>query len=363
MNGDFIYLFNIIGMKAFGHNKLIKLINSLIGHHELIELNCLVGLNKLIKLITSGHNELVVIGHIKLTITSLVGNNGLVGRIKLFKLSKLIVKYLILNVRINGLDRHTSPNGLIGLVSFCIIGLINLLALSKHWLIGLVDFLGCIGLVSFIGLGLVGVIGLSLVSLVRLINRISLVGPIGFSGISGLVGQISLVSLSGISGISSRIDHNGLIGLIGLSLVSLVGLVGHIGFGFVSLIGLGNLSITSLINIISQTGLIGPSALLACQLVSLIGSMAYNCFHICLVVVGAIITTSTTPRRLKQSATHKVAAARLSATEISKANTFYSPFVREMLCWWLAPTRKKMWWWIASFGYSDHNDVVSPQPY
>ncbi len=24
---------------------------------------------------------------------------------------------------------------------------------------------------------------------------------------------------------------------------------------------------------------------------------------------------------------------------------------------WLACTRKKMWWWIASFGYSDHNDV------
>ncbi len=40
------------------------------------------------------------------------------------------------------------------------------------------------------------------------------------------------------------------------------------GFGLVSIIGLGNLSI---INIIGQTGLIGPSALSARQLVSLIG--------------------------------------------------------------------------------------------
>jgi hypothetical protein len=26
---------------------------------------------------------------------------------------------------------------------------------------------------------------------------------------------------------------------------------------------------------------------------------------------------------------------------------------------WLAHARKKMWWWIASFGYSDHDDVFS----
>jgi hypothetical protein len=39
----------------------------------------------------------------------------------------------------------------------------------------------------------------------------------------------------------------------------------------VSIIGFHFVSITSLINIISQTGLIGPSALSACQLVSLIG--------------------------------------------------------------------------------------------
>jgi hypothetical protein len=117
MHGDFTYLFDVLGMKAFDHNELIKLINSLVGHHELVELNCLVVLNKLIKLTTSGHNEIIFVGHNKITeLTSLIGNNGLIGCFKLFKLSKLIVKYPILIVRINGLDRHTGPNGLIGLV-------------------------------------------------------------------------------------------------------------------------------------------------------------------------------------------------------------------------------------------------------
>jgi hypothetical protein len=84
---------NIICLKAFGHNKLIELINSLVGHHKLVELNCLIGLNELIKVTTSGHNELIVIGHSKLTeLTSLNENNGLIGCIKLFKLSELIVK-------------------------------------------------------------------------------------------------------------------------------------------------------------------------------------------------------------------------------------------------------------------------------
>jgi hypothetical protein len=50
------------------------------------------------------------------------------GHIKLFKLSKLIVKYPILIVRINSLGGHTGPNGLIGLFGCCIIGLIDLLA-------------------------------------------------------------------------------------------------------------------------------------------------------------------------------------------------------------------------------------------
>ncbi len=140
-------------MKAFGHNKLIELINSLVSQHKLIELNCLDGFNKVIKLTASGFNEVIIVGHNKLTeLTSIVGNYGLVGRIRLFKLSELIVKYPIgLIVRINGLNRYTDPNSLIGLIGCCIIGLIDLLALSNHWFNGLVDFLGYIlGLVGFI---------------------------------------------------------------------------------------------------------------------------------------------------------------------------------------------------------------------
>ena len=55
MHGDFTYLFNISSMKTVGHNKLIELINSLVSHHKLIELNYLVSLIKLFKL-----SELIV---------------------------------------------------------------------------------------------------------------------------------------------------------------------------------------------------------------------------------------------------------------------------------------------------------------
>ena len=44
MHGDFTYLFIVIGMKIFGNNELIELINSLVGHHKLVELNCLIGI-------------------------------------------------------------------------------------------------------------------------------------------------------------------------------------------------------------------------------------------------------------------------------------------------------------------------------
>jgi hypothetical protein len=28
------------------------------------------------------------------------------------------------------------------------------------------------------------------------------------------------------------------------------------------------------------------------------------------------------------------------------------------MCWQLAPAMKKIWWWIALFGYSDNNDAL-----
>jgi hypothetical protein len=33
-------------------------------------------------------------------------------------------------------------------------------------------------------------------------------------------------------------------------------------------------------------------------------------------------------------------------------------FVREMMWWWLALAKKKMCWWIASFGDSYHGDKL-----
>ena len=94
MHGDFTYLLNVIDMKTFGHNpnEIIELINSLVSHHKLVELKCLAGL------------------------------------IKLFKLSKLIVKYPIgLIVRIISLAGHNGLVGVIGIVGHSgIIGIIGL---------------------------------------------------------------------------------------------------------------------------------------------------------------------------------------------------------------------------------------------
>ena len=186
MHSDITYLFNVIGMKTFGHNELIELINSLVGHHKLFELNCLVGL------------------------------------IKFFKRSELIVKYpTSLIVRINGLDRHTRPNGIIGLV----------------------DFLGYNGLVGLIGL--VGRIGLSmLVELIGIgrVRLIDLVGPIDHNGLVSSIG-LGVISLVGLVGMLNwpRWPHHHM-SLVGqISLVSISGLIGHNG-GFISLISLGFIS-------------------------------------------------------------------------------------------------------------------------
>jgi hypothetical protein len=95
------------------------------------------------------------------------------------------------------------------------------------------------------------------------------------------------------------------IGFVGLGLVSLGGLISNISLiGFTSL---GLISLVGLINHISLVSLGGFSGIDDYSLVELIG-------HISL--VGLICFSE-----------------------------------------WLARTRKKMWWWIASFGYSDHNDV------
>jgi hypothetical protein len=115
----------------------------------------------------------------------------------------------ILIVRINGLDGHTGPNSLIGLVGCCIIGLITLLALSKHWLNGLVVFLGCKSLVSIFSL-----VGLGFVGLNCLVPFIGLVGLIGL-----VLGHISLISL--------------------VSLIGFIGLVSLVSFGLNNLIGKG----------------------------------------------------------------------------------------------------------------------------
>jgi hypothetical protein len=289
-----------------------------------------------VKAATAKLNGLVGFGFIDRD--DLADHNGLVNRNEL--------------INHNGIASHHN----------CIVGCNDLV---DH--IGLVGPIGHNGLDNFIGLGLVGIIGLSLVSLIGKIGLSSVigfglialsasaallayrpwdfaagthqVGPVGctspnsFNGVSGLIGQISLVgqislirlishiigliglkdfslvSLIGPSGISGLVDHTGLdfIGRNGLFNFMGLGLVGFIGLGFVDFTSLGLISLVRLIGHISLISLGGFSGINGCSLVELIGHISLVSF------IG--------------------------------------------FNGWLARARKKMWWWIASFGYSDHNDV------
>jgi hypothetical protein len=145
--------------------------------------------------------------------TGFIGLDGQIGYVRYNGL----VGY---NNHINhiGLIGHNRLTGIAGIVCMVnpnsIIGLINLVALLNHWLIGLIGVIGfgLISLVGFSGFGLVGLSGIN-----------------GLIGQIGLVGFISLVSLSGF----------GLISLVGISgfglILGVISLVGVSGFGLVGL--------------------------------------------------------------------------------------------------------------------------------
>ena len=292
-------------MKTFSHNELIELINSLVSHPEIVELNCLAGLIKLFKL-----SELIVkypIGLI-VRIISLTGHNGIVGFIGL--------------VGHNGIVGILGLDGIISLIN-CNIGLIDCNDLVDHN--GLVscndladhiglEFIGYNGLVSFIGLGIIGFVGLSLVSLGGLIDHFSLVGLC-------IIGLIE-------SAASSNHWPIGLIGVISLGLIVLSASMASLAHWLISF-------------------------------VSIIGSSTYWLF--CERLTAAVIEATKITWQLKQAAALGVATLQSSATKTA-ASTYYvtaSSFhvhslVREKMWWWLALARKKMWRWIASFGQNNY---------
>jgi hypothetical protein len=229
------------------------------------------------------------------SVSGLIGQISLVGQISLISLSG-----------ISGISGLISHNGLVGFTS------LGLISFSGH---GLVSLVGLIG-------NIIDLIGLNNLSLINGFSFISLIGlvrmphwPCWPHHHISIVGQISLVSVSGLIG------HNGLVGFIGLGFVSLVGFISL--FGHIGLVGR-----------IGHSGLIGVIGL---SLICLVGLLIHW------------------PLML---ATHGIAIKLISVTEISNAATFYSLFVREMMCWWLAHASKNLWWWIASFGNSYNYDAL-----
>ncbi len=115
-----------------------------------------------------------------------------------------------------------------------------------------------------------------------------------------------------------------MIGLVGQSslgiiLASLIGLIGQIGFGFVRLISLGDLSVICLINL-SASANHWPNGLIGFGLIGLVGSSALSA-HQLIGLISFVIAAKTISRQLKHAASHGVAALRISASEIVNAAT------------------------------------------
>ena len=297
------------------------------------------------------------------------------------------------------MDGHSPSNtGAIGIGGFSGLSLVGLL---------LVGNVGIFGLGGIIGIGGFG--GFSLISLVDFDSLIGCIDPISLadlSGINGLIGQNNLINHNGPfdhiglvcrisqSSLVRLIGHSGLVSNIGLSLVSLVRLIG-LSFvslirliGHISLVGLGGFNDISVYSLISLVGLIGLTGLVSLiglsnfGKTSLISSSALSAHRLIgLVIISFVIhhlvafvnMTKTKTWWLmdaKTHVTHRVATVQSSTIEIVNATISYyhatsllhtCSFVRKKMCWWLAPAKKEMWLWIASFDnpyHSYHNDAL-----
>jgi hypothetical protein len=108
------------------------------------------------------------------------------------------------------------------------------------------------------------------------------------------------------------------------------------------------------------------AAFLACQLISFVGLVGLLSHRLFCERLATAVNKATKIMWLNYTASHGVAALRISASEIVNAATAYyaasllhvCTFVREKMCWWLALAKKKMWFWIASFGDPYNGDVL-----
>ena len=190
--------------------------------------------------------------------------------------------------------------------------------------------------------------------------------------INGHTGRISLVGL-GLNGLVSFIGRS-IVGFIGLSLDSLGGLTGHISLVGRCIIGLIESAASSNHWPISLNGVIGlcliassvSSASLAHRLIGFAGLIGSSTHRLFCERLATAVNKATKITWLNYTASHGVAALRISASEFVNAATAYyaasllhvRTFAREKICWWLALAKKKMWLWIASFDNPYDGDVL-----
>ncbi len=188
-------------------------------------------------------------------LVSIVGNDGLANQNDL-------VGFIGLGVSFIGLGRH---NGNISLIGLSLVGYIGLDGLIDFSLIGCNGLVGRIGLISIVGLiNLSGISLIGPVGIIGFIGLVGF-GLVDHTGIVGLISLVSLglISLVGL-GFISLVGHIGLIGIVSLvnlgstSLISLVGLIGFIGLiGLDGLVGFG-------LNGLNGISLIGVSLSIIC---------------------------------------------------------------------------------------------------
>ena len=311
-----------------------------------------------------GFISLSLVGFIGL---GLVGINGLISHMGLASRTGLNSTGIINLVDLGGLS-------LIGIIS---VGLFALAVLRpiNHGLVGLLALSQPISHVGSSTLADCWNISLSLVNLsgisggfVEQIGRI-----VNLSNINGISGNndhknsiISLISLVGLSAsfgcwlishisLGGLIDHNGLVSFIGL------GIVGFIGLSLNSLGGLGHISLVGRciigliesaassnhwpISLICDFGLCliassASAASLARRLISFVGLIGSSTHRLFCERLATAVKEATKIRWLKHTASHKVAALRISASKIVNAATAYyaasslhvRTFMREKMC-------------------------------
>jgi hypothetical protein len=138
-----------------------------------------------------------------------------------------------------------------------------------------------------------------------------------------------------------------------------MGLLASSNHWLISLINLIDLISFNLMGLFTSLASAASSDFWLIRLVGLVSLSIHQLFCHCLLTTSINAAIRKMSRQPKQAAATLKLEVATSANKVANAAELYfcatsschlNIIVREIMCWWLAPTRKKMLWWIASFG-------------